>query len=75
MSKISAVLHFPDGDTIGEITVYQVPRIGERMTYYSYPGSEEPMKGLVTDVEWVSSPLGALSQAVHIYLSGAKVRT
>ena len=68
MSKVSAVLQFTSGETVEELTVFQVPRIGERMSYLHYPGDEDPIRGTVTDIEWISSPLGALSQSVHIYI-------
>jgi hypothetical protein len=69
MSKVSAFLHFSGGGDVEHVTIFQVPRIGERMTYHEYPESEQPRTGTVHDVEWVSSPLGALSQTVRIYVN------
>jgi hypothetical protein len=68
VSKVSASLHFSSGEMVPEVTLFQVPRTGERMTYYEYPG-EKPVRGVVTDVEWVSSPLGALAQMVRIHIN------
>lgn len=69
MSKVCAFLHFRSAKPVAEVTLYQVPRIGERMSYFKYPGAEDVVRGTVTDVEWISSPLGALAQSVRVYIN------
>lgn len=69
MSKVCAFLHFRSTKLVANVTLYQVPRIGERMSYFEYPGEKDAVRGTVTDVEWISSPLGALSQTVRVYIN------